>query len=340
MFPLARPLLFRLDAERAHDLTLAALEAARCAGLAGLLHSVPPLPVRALGLEFANPVGLAAGLDKNGAHVDALAALGFGFIEVGTVTPRPQPGNPKPRLFRLPRHSAVINRMGFNNDGVDALARNIERARYAGVLGVNIGRNKDTPNERATDDYLHCLERVYPRADYVALNVSSPNTPGLRELQQRDALHRLAGTLAAARDALHARHGARKSLLLKVAPDLDDAQMDAIADAVRDTGIDGLICTNTTTDRPGVTGERFADEPGGLSGAPLFAKSTSVLRGFRSRLGMRTTLVGTGGILSGADAAAKVEAGAALVQSYTGLVFRGPGLIRDCVVSIRDRGGA
>ena len=339
LYALARPLLFCLDAERAHDLGLAAMEAAYRTGTNPLLAAKPkPLPVDAFGLRFDNPVGLAAGLDKNGAHVDALASLGFGFIEVGTTTPRPQAGNPKPRMFRLPEHEAVVNRLGFNNGGVDALVRNVERARYAGVLGINIGRNKDTPNERATDDYLHCLERVYARASYVTVNISSPNTHGLRDLQEEETLRRFVGTLREAQERLGAQHGRRKPMLLKIAPDLSETELDAIAAVLASARIDGVICTNTTIERAAVAGHPRANEAGGLSGAPLFAKSTAVLRGMYARLGDSVPLVGVGGILRGADAAAKLDAGAVLVQFYTGMVYRGPGLVAECVEAIRARG--
>jgi len=340
LYALARPFLFCLDAERAHDLGLAAIEAAWRTGTNPLLAAKPqPLPVDAFGLRFDNPVGLAAGLDKNGAHVDALAGLGFGYIEVGTTTPRAQAGNPKPRMFRLPEHEAVINRLGFNNGGVDALVRNVERARYAGVLGINIGKNKDTPNERATDDYLHCLERVYARASYVTVNISSPNTQGLRDLQEEETLKRFIGTLRDAQERLAAKHGRRKPMLLKIAPDLTEAELDAIADVLRAARIDGVICTNTTIDRAAIAGHRRAAEAGGLSGAPLFARSTAVLRGMHERLGDAVPLIGVGGIVRGADAAAKLEAGATLVQFYSGMVYRGPALIGECVEAIRrDRG--
>jgi dihydroorotate dehydrogenase len=337
VYALARPFLFCLDAERAHDLGLAAIEAAYRTGTNPLLALKPlPLPCEVFGLRFDNPVGLAAGLDKNGAHVDALAALGFGFIEVGTTTPRAQAGNPKPRMFRLPEHEAVINRLGFNNGGVDALVRNVEHARYSGVLGINIGRNKDTPNERATDDYVHCLERVYARASYVTVNISSPNTQGLRDLQEEETLKRFIGTLRDAQEQLAAKHRARKPMLLKIAPDLSETELDAIADVVLASGIDGLICTNTTIDRASIAGHRYAGESGGLSGKPLFEKSTAVLRGMALRMGGRIPLVGVGGIVEGADAAAKIAAGAALVQFYTGIVYRGPALIGECVESIRN----
>lgn len=335
MYALARPLLFRLDAERAHDLALRALELAwRCGTSALLGGRRAPMPLRVFGLEFANPVGLAAGLDKDGAHVDALAALGFGFIEVGTTTPRAQAGNPRPRLFRLPEHAAIINRFGFNNAGVDALVRNVERARFAGPLGINIGKNKDTPNERAVDDYLYCLERVYARASYITINISSPNTQGLRELQQQDPLRRLIGTLRDAQERLAALHGARKPMLLKIAPDLGAPELDAIAEVAIATGIDGLICTNTTLARDAVAGHPLASESGGLSGHPLLAGSTAVLRAMAQRLGGRIALVGVGGILGGADALAKLHAGASLVQVYSGLVYRGPRLIGECIDAI------
>ncbi len=337
MYSTLRPLLFSLEAETAHHLTLYALGVAQRSNLMRWVAESPPpdLPVRAFGIDFPNPVGLAAGLDKNGEHLDALGALGFGFIEIGTVTPRPQPGNPKPRLFRLPEHEALINRMGFNNDGVEALVRNVEQSHWRGVMGINIGKNKDTPNEHAADDYLACLERVYPLASYVTINVSSPNTPGLRDLQQGDSLQRLIGTLMDAREKLAARHGARKPVLLKVAPDLDDAQMDAVAAAVLGSGIDGLICTNTTIDRAGVAGSVHAGETGGLSGKPLFEPSTEILRGMARRLGGAMPLVGVGGVLTGSDAADKIEAGARLVQIYSGLIYRGPWLLTECVEEIR-----
>jgi dihydroorotate dehydrogenase len=337
MYTTLRPLLFSLEAESAHRLTLYALGVAQRSNLMRWVAQPPPadLPVRVLGIDFPNPVGLAAGLDKNGEHLDALGALGFGFIEIGTVTPRPQAGNPRPRLFRLPEHEALINRMGFNNDGVDALVRNVERSRWRGVLGINIGKNKDTPNERAADDYLACLERVYPLASYVTVNVSSPNTPGLRDLQHGDPLQRLIATLMDAREKLAGQHRARKPILLKIAPDLDDAQMDAVAATLQDSGIDGLICTNTTIDRTGVAGSAHADEAGGLSGKPLFEPSTEILRGMARRLGEAMPLIGVGGVLTGSDAADKLAAGAKLVQIYSGLIYRGPWLLTECVEEIR-----
>lgn len=339
MYGLARPFLFGLDAERAHAAALSALETAHRFGASGLLAGRPrELPTRAFGLEFRNPVGLAAGMDKAGAHVDALLALGFGFVEVGTVTPRPQPGNPKPRMFRLPEHQAIINRLGFNNPGVDALVANVGRARRsAGLLGINIGRNKDTPNESAVDDYLHCLERVYPLADYVTVNISSPNTAGLRELQEEQALRRLVATLREAQERLGAVHGKRVPMLVKISPDLSDDDIDAAARVLADLQVDGVIATNTTLSRYAVQGARHADEAGGLSGAPLMGKATAVLRRLRTRLPEAIPVVGVGGILSGADAAAKMSAGASLVQVYTGLVYRGPELIGESVQAMRRR---
>jgi dihydroorotate dehydrogenase len=338
VYSLARPFLFCLDAERAHDLALTSIDAAYRTGLNPLLAARPaPLPTRVFGIEFPNPVGLAAGLDKDGAHVDALAGLGFGFIEVGTTTPRPQPGNPKPRMWRLPEYQAVINRLGFNNGGADALVRNVEKATFSGVLGINIGKNKDTPNERAVDDYLFCLERVYARASYVTVNISSPNTQGLRDLQEEETLKRFIGTLRDAQERLAAKHRARKPMLLKIAPDLDEADLDGIAEVSLKVGIDGLICTNTTIDRSAIAGARHAEEPGGLSGKPLLHKSTSVLQGMARRLGGKIPLIGVGGILSGTDAVAKITAGASLVQFYSGMIYRGPALIRECVDAIRTQ---
>ncbi len=338
MYALARPFLFCLDAERAHDLALAAIETAFRTGTSALLAAKPArLPTDAFGLRFANPVGLAAGLDKNGAYVDALAALGFGFIEVGTTTPRAQSGNPKPRMFRLPEHEAVINRLGFNNGGVDALVRNVERAKFSGPLGINIGKNKDTPNERAVDDYRFCLERGHARASYITVNISSPNTQGLRYLQEEETLKRFIGTLREAQERLAARDRARKPMLLKIAPDLSEAELDSIAEVLLAVGIDGLICTNTTIDRSAVAGHVHSDEAGGLSGKPVFERSTAVLRGMAARLGGAIPLVGVGGIVKGADAAAKLDAGASLVQFYSGLIYRGPALIGDSVEAIRAR---
>lgn len=339
MYGLARPFLFALDPERAHALGLKAIDAAWRSGLNPLLALKPkPLPVTVFGIELPNPVGLAAGMDKDGAHVDALAALGFGFIEIGTTTPRPQAGNPKPRMFRLPEHRAVINRLGFNNGGVEALLRNVERARFRGVLGINIGRNAATPNERAVDDYLHCLERVYARASYVTVNISSPNTKGLRDLQEGDALKRFVATLRERQEDLAGQHGRRVPMLVKIAPDLDERQMDDVADVLLDAEVDGVICTNTTIARGAIEGHRHAAEAGGLSGAPLMGPSTHVLREMATRLAGNVPIIGVGGILSGDDAVAKFEAGASLVQCYTGMIYRGPELIGECVEALRKAG--
>jgi dihydroorotate dehydrogenase len=338
MYGLARPFLFALDAETAHGVGLKAMEAAYRSGTNPLLARTPaPLPTRAFGLEFANPMGLAAGLDKNGAHIDALLALGFGSVEVGTVTPLPQPGNPKPRMFRLPDQHAVINRLGFNNDGVDALVRNVSCARRKGIVGINIGKNAQTPIERAADDYLLCLERVYALADYVTINISSPNTAGLRDLQQNDALRALVGTLREAQERLAGANGKRTPMLLKIAPDLDDAAIDTMARVLLEAGVDGIIATNTTVSREQIQGHRLASETGGLSGKPLFARSTAVLSRLRGRVGEAIPLIGVGGILSGSDAVAKMAAGATLLQCYTGLVYRGPALIGECVDALRVR---
>lgn len=342
LYALARPVLFALDAEAAHRLTLAALDAAHASGALALALGRPvDDPVTVMGLRFANRVGLAAGLDKNAAHVDALGALGFGFIEVGTVTPRPQPGNPAPRMFRLPQRDALINRLGFNNDGVDAFVDNVRRARWpqgdGRVLGLNIGKNADTPLERAADDYALCLERVYPHADYVTVNVSSPNTRDLRRLQGHAELEALLARLDAARSRLADRHARRVPLLLKIAPDLDDAQIDAIAETLQRHGLDGVVATNTTVARDAVAGLPHADETGGLSGAPVREASNRVIRALRARLPAGYPIIGVGGILGAEDARAKVEAGATLVQLYTGLIYRGPALVRACARRLAQR---
>ena len=331
LYSLLRPLLFSLDPETAHLLTLKSADM-----FAALLRTrIPPSPVRVMGLDFPNPIGLAAGLDKNAEHIDALAALGFGFIEVGTVTPRPQPGNPKPRIFRLPAANALINRFGFNNVGVDALLANVARARWTGVLGINIGKNFDTPLERAADDYVHCLERVYTSSSYVTINISSPNTKGLRGLQEKSELDGLLGRIAASRQRLSDTHGKRIPLALKIAPDLDATEISDIADAVRCHGIDAVIATNTSTSREGVADLPHGAESGGLSGAPIRQRATRVLAMLAEKLAGEIPLIGAGGILSGADAAEKMAAGASLVQVYTGLVYRGPPLVAECARALR-----
>jgi dihydroorotate dehydrogenase len=332
LYELARPLLFRIDPERAHGLALASVRLVHRLGLAGLPGGpIAGRRVRALGLEFPNPVGLAAGLDKDGAFIDALAAFGFGFLEVGTVTPRPQPGNPRPRMFRIVAREAIINRMGFNSAGVARLVENVRRARYRGILGVNIGKNFDTPIERAAEDYLACLEQVYPLASYVTVNISSPNTKDLRRLQQADSLEGLLAALAGARERLARSHGRRVPLAVKISPDLDDEAIAAIARALVDHGIDAAIATNTTVSRQGVEGLPHAAEAGGLSGAPLRPLATATVRKLAAALKGAIPIIGVGGIAGPADAAEKLDAGATLVQLYTGLVYHGPALVRQVV---------
>ncbi|WP_368639467.1 quinone-dependent dihydroorotate dehydrogenase [Castellaniella ginsengisoli] len=334
-YPLARAALFSMDPEQAHEWTLRALQRGQdCTAARMLSARQPVLPRTVMGLPLRNPVGLAAGLDKNGACIDGLAALGFGFIEVGTVTPRAQPGNPKPRMFRLPRARCLINRMGFNNDGLDTFVANVQRSqwrRQGGILGLNIGKNADTPIERAVDDYLLCLDGVYPHADYVTVNISSPNTRNLRSLQSHDALDALLGALSERREALADRHGRRTPLVVKIAPDLQAEEIDAVADLVPRHGIDGIIATNTTLSREAVRGLPHEDEAGGLSGPPVHALSLAVIRRLRERLGRETAIIGVGGIESGRQAVEKMQAGADAVQLYTGLIYRGPALIAECV---------
>jgi len=330
LYSLIKPLLFKLDPEVSHDLTLKSLKLAAC-GASCLLASKSPecRPRQVMGLTFPNPVGLAAGLDKNGAYIDGLAALGFGFIEVGTVTPRPQPGNPKPRLFRLSQAEAIINRFGFNNLGVDNLIENVKRARFNGILGINIGKNFDTPNERATDDYLICLRKVYAYASYIVVNISSPNTKNLRQLQERDALAGLLSVLKTEQARLAQEHGHYVPIALKIAPDLESEQVAEIAALLLEYKMDGVIATNTTLSREAVSGLRHAEETGGLSGAPVRDKSTIVIRQLAEHLRGQIPIIGVGGILSSDDAREKIEAGASLVQVYSGLIYRGPPLVSD-----------
>jgi dihydroorotate dehydrogenase len=334
LYALTRPALFALDPERAHGVTLSAIDAAAKTGLLSHLYPKQSLPVDCMGMHFDNPVGLAAGLDKNGDHIDALAALGFGSIEIGTITPRPQGGNPKPRLFRLPQAQAIINRMGFNNDGVDQLVKNVSRARYNGILGINIGKNFDTPVENAADDYLICLEKVYAHASYVTVNISSPNTQGLRSLQSGDALSHLLETLKNRQSQLADQQGHYVPMVLKVAPDLDEEAIIFISEQLVQFEIDGLIATNTTLARTGVEDLPHGDEAGGLSGAPVFESSTRVLEQFSMVLQGRVPLIGVGGICSGEQAVAKMAVGASLVQIYSGLIYRGPDLINECVKAL------
>ncbi|OGA34378.1 MAG: dihydroorotate dehydrogenase (quinone) [Betaproteobacteria bacterium RIFCSPLOWO2_12_FULL_62_13b] len=328
LYSLARPVLFGMDPEAAHALALASLKLIERVGMASLLADAGPArSVKLMGLEFPNALGLAAGLDKNGEYIDALAAMGFGFIEIGTVTPRPQPGNPKPRMFRLPEAQALINRLGFNNHGVERLLANVARARYRGVLGINIGKNFDTPIERAADDYEFCLAKVYAHASYVTVNVSSPNTKDLRRLQSADELGALAGKLKTEQMRLADAHGRYVPLLLKIAPDLDDAQLGSITRCLLKHKLDGVIATNTTVSRAAVAGLRHAEESGGLSGAPLGAASTEIIRKLARLLDGKLPIIGVGGVMSADDARAKLRAGASLVQIYTGFIYRGPELI-------------
>ena len=332
-YSLARAALFKLDPEIAHDFTLHSLKKLEKAHLAGFLAQRVFAPREVFGLKFDNAVGLAAGLDKNGAYIDALAALGFGFIEVGTVTPRAQPGNPLPRMFRLTEHDALINRLGFNNDGLEAFLANVQRAKYKGVLGLNIGKNFATPIENAVDDYVKCLKGVYPYASYVTVNISSPNTKGLRDLQAAEQLDKLLSTLKAEQAKLAKKHKKTVPLVLKIAPDLDLKSIKDIAKLTLDNGFDGIIATNTTIARDAVRGHKHADELGGLSGRPLFSPSTEVLRTLAKQVKGNIPIIGVGGIMSGEDAKMKINAGAALVQIYTGFIYQGPALIRQCALA-------
>jgi dihydroorotate dehydrogenase len=339
-YELARRALFVADPETAHELTLESLRLGHRLGATRFLCTLSRQPVTCMGLEFPNPVGVAPGLDKNGDYFEALGDLGFGFVEVGTVTPRPQPGNPKPRVFRLPGADAMINRLGFNNKGVDHLVKRVRRRRYQGILGINIGKNFDTPIEQAVDDYLHCLDKVYPHADYVTVNISSPNTKNLRDLQGEAELDRLLSAVAARRGELADRHGRRVPLAVKVAPDLDDAQIAAVARVVTAHRMDAVVATNTTVARTGVEGMKHADEAGGLSGAPLKPLADRVLAALRAALPREIALIGVGGITRGQDAVDKLDRGADLVQFYTGMVYRGPELLGECLRAIADRDGA
>ena len=329
LYSIAKPLLFQLDAERVHDLTLNGLKISEQFGLLSLVKKPVCQPRQVMGLTFPNPVGLAAGLDKNGAVIDGMAALGFGFIEVGTVTPRPQPGNDKPRLFRVKAAEGIINRFGFNNLGVDRLIENVKATRYQGILGINIGKNFDTPNEKAVDDYLICMQKVYAYASYITVNISSPNTKNLRDLQEKEALSNLLGTLKLAQTKLAEQHGKYVPIALKIAPDLTQAQVVEIADLLMQHDIDAVIATNTTLARDAVQGLPHAEEKGGLSGAPVRNQSTIVIQQLSKQLQGALPIIGVGGISSGADAVEKIAAGASLVQIYSGLIYKGPELITD-----------
>ncbi|MGA9574014.1 MAG: quinone-dependent dihydroorotate dehydrogenase [Lysobacterales bacterium] len=337
MYSLIRRALFLSDPETAHGLALEGLRLGYGVGATHLLGRSRSLPVTVMGLQFPNPVGMAAGMDKNGDYIDALGSLGFGFIEVGTVTPRPQAGNPKPRIFRLEGAGAMINRLGFNNKGVDHLVQQVKKRSFKGKLGINIGKNFDTPNDKAADDYLICLEKVYPYADYITVNISSPNTSGLRDLQGVEQLDALLRTLNLKRLELAERSQKRVPLVVKVAPDLESEQITGMAEAVVRNAFDGLIATNTTISRKPVKGMRHADETGGLSGSPLREMANRVLAAFRACLPSGIALIGTGGISTGEDAAEKFRLGADLVQFYTGFVYKGPDLIGDCVDAISEQ---
>lgn len=335
-YNLARSLMFQMDAERSHNLALGGMNAVAALGLPSLMGAQTlEDPVEVMGIRFPNRVGLAAGLDKNGSAIDGLAAMGFGFIEVGTVTPRPQAGNPKPRLFRIPEHNAIINRMGFNNAGVDTLLANVDKARFNGVLGINIGKNKDTPNEQANDDYIYCLRKVYSRASYITVNVSSPNTPGLRTLQFGESLNTLLEALKNEQAKQVHLHDRYVPIAVKIAPDMNEEETYMVANALKTYEMDGVIATNTTLSREGVENSSLKDEAGGLSGAPVRNKATKVIRTLSQALDGALPIIGVGGITEGFDAAEKIEAGASLVQVYSGFIYRGPSLVTDSVRAIQ-----
>jgi len=345
-YALTRPFLFGMDAEAAHEFTMGLLARGQGTPLqCAWSHAQVSDPVQLAGLNFPNRVGLAAGLDKNARCIDALAAMGFGFVEVGTVTPKPQPGNPKPRMFRLPEAQALINRLGFNNDGLDAFIANVRQSRVRAqgkplLLGLNIGKNAATPIEDATSDYLACLAGVYPHADYVTVNISSPNTKNLRTLQSDDALDALLAAIAGQREQLAQQQGRRVPIFVKIAPDLDEHQVAAIAQLLERHGMDGVIATNTTIARDAVQSMAHAAEAGGLSGAPVRAASNAVIRQLRTALGKGFPIIGVGGVMSAEDAVAKIRAGADVVQIYTGLIYAGPGLPSEAARAIRDAGRA
>ncbi|MFV1873847.1 MAG: quinone-dependent dihydroorotate dehydrogenase [Oleiphilus sp.] len=340
-YSLLRNILFRLPPETSHDLSLDWMSAAhRLKLLSPFVSPIPNSPVKVMGIHFPNQVGLAAGLDKNADHVAALGALGFGFVEVGTITPRPQPGNPKPRLFRLTDQQAIINRMGFNNKGIDHLIERVRKSQFSGPIGINIGKNIDTPVEQANADYLHGLREAYPYATYITVNVSSPNTPGLRSLQFGDSLNSLLDVLKEQQALLASQFGRYVPLVIKIAPDMTDEEIKLVAESLKARELDGVIAGNTTLDRESVQSSVFASEAGGLSGAPLTDKSTHVIKQLREVLGESLPIIGVGGIMNGQHAVDKIEAGASLVQLYTGFIYHGPALIRDCVEAIRFSGKA
>lgn len=335
MYHHIRDVLFRINPETSHDLSLDLLGAAERLNLLSLFsHDIPSNPVEVMGLSFDNPVGLAAGLDKNGDYFNALGSFGFGFVEIGTITPRPQPGNPQPRMFRIPEAQAIINRMGFNNKGVDHLVAQVKKRRYKGILGINIGKNASTPVEHAAEDYLHCLRKVYPYADYITVNISSPNTPGLRDLQFGDSLSRLLETIKKEQISLHHAHGRSVPIAVKIAPDMDDVAIAQVADVLVEQGMDGVIATNTTIGREGVENYEHADQAGGLSGLPVKDKSTLVIKTLSRHLKGKLPIIGVGGIVDGSSAVEKIQAGASLVQVYSGFIYEGPALIEEIADAI------
>jgi dihydroorotate dehydrogenase len=343
-YALARPFLFGLDAETAHEITMAGLTATQGTPLTAVYcNGRIDDPITLAGLKFPNRIGMAAGLDKNARAIDGLGAMGFGFVEVGTVTPLAQPGNPKPRMFRLPAANALINRLGFNNEGLNAFLANVQKAKFRSanganpmLLGLNIGKNAATPIENATDDYLICLRGVYPHADYVTVNISSPNTKNLRALQSDEALDALLGAIAAERTVLKQKHGKSVPIFVKIAPDLDESQIEVIALSLKKHGMDGVVATNTTLSREAVKGLPHAEEAGGLSGAPVLQASNQVIRQLRAALGKEFPIIGVGGVMSAADAVSKIDAGADVVQIYTGLIYKGPNLVKDAALAIKN----
>lgn len=338
-YPILRPWLFSLDPEKAHEITLSNLDRAQRWGFLRCFIDKPASsPTVICGMTFPNPIGLAAGLDKDGKHIDALATLGFGFLEIGTVTPKPQSGNPKPRMFRLPEAQGIINRMGFNNDGVDACVTRVRKSQFwqdGGIVGLNIGKNASTPIENAASDYVTAMEAVYETASYITINISSPNTQNLRALQGEEMLRTLLNSIDIARKRLTDRHGVRKPLFLKIAPDLDGNDIHFISDLLLEFGIDAIIATNTTIARDAVQGLEFSDEAGGLSGAPVRQASTKIIQLLKAQLGSQIPIIGVGGILSGHDAQEKIAAGANLIQIYTGLIYRGPKLVSECAQALK-----
>ena len=337
LYPLIKPLLFRLDPERAHTVTVKSMVMAHKLGLLAASSAASNQPAECLGLRFPNALGLAAGMDKSASAVEAWGALGFGFVEVGTLTPRPQPGNPKPRLFRLPEHRALINRMGFNNVGIHAAVDRLKSRRTKAVVGVNIGKNFDTPNDNAVSDYLYCLKTAYEVADYIAINISSPNTKGLRDLQGEESMRALIGALKEEQARLELSQGRHVPIVVKIAPDLEPLHIEALARVFNELAVEGIIATNTTISRAAVAGHALEKEAGGLSGAPVTQRSTEVIQAFRSLLQSHIPIIGVGGIMNGKDAVEKLEAGAQLVQIYSGLVYAGPALIDDVLETVARR---